>query len=212
MNARKEQLKQGLEAMVAGRGDGIDLDTASHWLIKGLKQPGPFFQHLPDLLPAGAILYVEGTSIAADVARVYKSHHAHNAVAVVRDTIFPPPDIYHFDFSVEVCRQLRCLAESHAVPEMFNHLKAYREQALLFTFHDAFDGWLLISEYISEAAVSAFCRSLNVSYERAETKHRDPELLAKLLDLLHDPDAARKIRFQGEPWWRRILRQLTGRF
>ena len=63
----REELKEQLRAMVAGRGDGIDLDTPSHWVIEGLKQPIAFFEHLTDLLPPDSILYVEGTGIVAEV-------------------------------------------------------------------------------------------------------------------------------------------------
>src|SRR5688500_17945787 len=95
----REELKEQLRAMAAGRGDGIDLDTPFHWVIEDLKQPVAFFDHLPNLLPPDSILYVEGTSIAPAVAAFYSSHRARNAVAVVRDAIAPVPDIYHFTFS-----------------------------------------------------------------------------------------------------------------
>ena len=39
----REELKEQLRAMVAGRGDGIDLDTPFHWVIEDLKNPVPFF-------------------------------------------------------------------------------------------------------------------------------------------------------------------------
>jgi hypothetical protein len=102
----REELKDQLQAMVAGRGDGIDLDTPFQWVIEDLKQPVAFFEHLPILLPSDSILYVEGTNIAPEVAAFYLSHRARNAVDVVRDTIAPVPDIYHFTFSPEVSRRV----------------------------------------------------------------------------------------------------------
>ena len=146
--------------MVAGRGDGIDLDTPFHWVIEGLKQPVPFFQHLPELLPPDSILYVEGTSIAPDVAAFYSSHRARNAVDVVRDTIAPVPDIYHFSFSSEVCAGLRQFAERRPVTQMFDHVKAYRGESLLFTFHDAFDGRLCILSTCQTTRLRGFARHL----------------------------------------------------
>ena len=128
-DTNREELKEQLRVMAAGRGDGIDLDTPFHSVIEGLEQPVPFFEHLPKLLPANSILYVEGTSIAPDVAAFYSSHRARNAVDVVRDTIAPVPDIYHFTFSPEVCAGLRRFAESRPVAEMSDHIKAYRGQS-----------------------------------------------------------------------------------
>src|SRR3954465_10187856 len=106
-DAEREKLKEQLRAMAAGRGDGINLDTPFHWVIEDLKQPVPFFEQLPKLLPPDSILYVEGTRVAAHVAAFYSSHRARNAVEVVRDTIMPVPDIYHFTFSPEVSTRLR---------------------------------------------------------------------------------------------------------
>jgi hypothetical protein len=207
-NADREELKEQLRAMVAGRGDGIDLDTPFHWVIKDLEQPVSFFQHLPELLPADSILYVEGTSIAPDVAAFYSSHRARNAVDVVRDTIAPVPDIYHFTFSPETCAALRQFTEQHPVAEMFDHIKAYRGGRLLFTFHDAFDGWLLVSELLPDDAVARFCQALGVSRRREETKRRDPEQLRRILWAFEHPDQV-KFRVEGESWWKRLWRQWT---
>jgi hypothetical protein len=206
----REQVKEQLRAMVAGRGNGIDLDTPFHWVIEDLKRPVPFFEHLPELLPPEAILYVEGTSIAPEVAAFYSLHRARNAVDVVRDTIAPVPDIYHFTFSPDVCAGLRQFSESRPVAEMFDHIKAYRGDTLLFTFHDAFDGWLCISEHIPQETVARFCQVLGVSSRREETKQRDLEQLRRMLWAFEHPYHV-KIRVAGEPWWRRLWKQWTGR-
>jgi hypothetical protein len=207
-DANREELKEQHRAMAAGRGDGIDLDTPSHWVVEGLKRPVPFFEHLPELLPLDSILYVEGTSIIPEVATFYSSHRARNAVAVVRDTIAPVPDIYHFSFSSDVSTGLRQFAERCPVAEMFDHIKGYRGETLLFTFHDAFDGWLRISDHIPQETVARFCQALGVSSRREETKQRDPEQLRRFLWLMDNPH---KIRIAGESWWRRLWRQWTWR-
>lgn len=204
----REELKAQLQAMVAGRGDGIDVDTPFHWVIEDLAQPVPFFRHLPDLLPSDSILYVEGATIAPEVAAFYSSHHARNAVDVVRDMIAPVPDIYHFTFSPDICGVLIKFAESRPVAEMFDHIKAYRGQTLLFTFHDAFSGCLRISEQVPEETVARFCKVLGVTRRREETKHRDPEQLRRMLWALEHPDQVR-FRVEGKPWWRRLWRQWT---
>ena len=210
-NVEREQLKDSLRAMAAGRGNGIALDTKFRWVVEGIKQPEPFFASLPSLLPVDAILYFEGSSIASDIARFYEGHRASNAVAVVRDTIFPVPDIYHVTFSSEVTTRLRELLASRPSQELFDHIKAYRGGSLLFTFHDAFQGHLLIAEHIGEPAVADFCNSLGVSYRREpNVNKRDPEQLRRFLWALENPHKMR-IRIAGESWWRRVWRQLTGR-
>ena len=69
--AEREQLKDNLRGMIAGRCDGIDLDTPFHWIVEGVEQPAPFFASLPLLLPADTVLYFEGGSIAPDIAAFY---------------------------------------------------------------------------------------------------------------------------------------------
>lgn len=201
-------LKEQLRAMVAGRGDGIDLDTPFHWVIENVKQPVLFFEQLPELLPPDSILYVEGTSIAADIAAFYSSHRAPDAVSVVRDTIFPVPDTYHIAFSPEVSTRLRQFAGSRPVVDLFDHIKAYRGESLLFTFHDAFDGWLRISERVPQETVARFSHALGALSRREETKQRDPEQLRRILRVMENPEG---IRCAGESWWRRLWRQWTGR-
>jgi len=206
-NAEREQLKDDLRGMIAGRGDGIDLDTKFRWVVEGINQPEPFFGSLPMLLPADAILYFEGGSIARDVATFYEAHRANNAVAVVRDTIFPVPDIYHVAFSPEVISRMREFASNRTSLELFDHIKAYRRESLLFTFHDAFDNDMLIGEHITEPVVAEFCRSLSVSYRREpNVNKRDPEQLRRFLWALENPH---KVRIAGESWWRRLWRRWT---
>src|SRR5258706_9047404 len=207
-DSEREELKEQLRTMAAGRGDGIDLDTPFHWVVEGLKKPVSFFEHLSELLPPDSILYVEGTSIAPEVAAFYSSHRAGNAADVVRDTIAPTPDIYHFAFSPDVVVGLRQFAASRPVAEMFDHIKGYRGETLLFTFHDAFNDWLRISKHVPQASVSRFCQALGVSSRREETKQRDPEQLRRLLWLMENPH---KLRIAGESWWRRLWRLWPGK-
>jgi hypothetical protein len=174
-NAERERLKDSLRGMIDGRGDGIDLDTQFRWVVEQIKQPEPFFASLPFLLPTDAILYFEGTTIAPEIAGFYELHRASNAVAVARDTIFPIPDVFHVAFSPGVAEQLRELAANRPWPAMFDHIKAYQRESMLFTFHDAFDGQLQISEKIAESLVAEFCSSLGASYQREPNlNNRDP--------------------------------------
>ena len=206
-SAEREQFKDNLRGIIAGRHDGIDLDTPLHWAVEGIKNPEPFFAALPALLPADSNLYFEGTAIAPDVAQFYAECRAGNATAVIRDTIFPVPDIFHVSASPKVIARLQGWGMKRPSEELFDHVKAYRGQSLLFTFHDAFDGWLLISDHIGERAVVEFCTNLGVSYRREQTRKRDPEQLRRFLWALENPERVR-VRITGEPWWRRFWRRL----
>ena len=204
----REEMIEQLRAMIAGGGDGIDLDTPFHWAVAGLKQPGPFFQHLPSLLPPDSILYVEGTRITPKMAAFYSAHRAPNAVAVARDTIAPVPAIHHFQFSAVVASRLREFAGRHPVAELFDHVKAYRGETLLLSFHDAFDGTLRISERIAAETVAQFSQALGGSYQREQTGWRDPGLLRKVLWSLEHPDQP-VAPSEEKTWLRRLWKRLT---
>ncbi|MCW1884420.1 hypothetical protein OKA04_06730 [Luteolibacter flavescens] len=206
-NAERDHLKANLLGMIAGQGDGIDLDTPYRWNVKGIEEAERFFRSLDSLLPADSVLYFEGCSIAREVSEFYESHRAKNPVAVVRDTISPTPDTYHVDFSPAVVTGLCELTATRTSGEAFYHIKAYRGETLLFTFHDAFEGDLLISEHIAESTVADFCIRLGVTYRQERNTKRDPEQLRRLLWALENPD---QVRFVGEPWWRRAWRRWTG--
>ena len=205
-SAEREQLKGNLREMIAGGDDGIELDGQFRWVVSGIKQPAPFFQGLSLLLAPDAILYFEGCSVARDVSAFYESNKARNAVAVIRDTIFPVSDCFHVTFSPEVVRRLCELAETRPLTELFDHVKGYRGKALLFTFHDAFDNDLLISEQVDEPAVAEFSNRLDASYRREPNFNKRGEGLRALLKAMENPG---KIRIAGEPWWRRLWRRWT---
>jgi hypothetical protein len=199
----REELKDQLRVMAAGRGDGIDLDSKDRWVIKGLTDPQAFFRHLHELIPRDSILYFEGCAIIPEAAAFYEKHRARNAVSVVRDTIYPVPTSYHVSQSPEVVDALVGFLSQHATNECFDHVKAYREGVLLFAFHDAFDGsYFLVSDQISESDVKAFCEHASAQYEREPNiNERDPEQLRRFLWALENPD---KLRINW-PWWKKAI-------
>ena len=168
--------------MAAGRGEGIDLASVDRWIIPGLAEPVAFFRQLKLLMPENSILYFEGTSIHPEVVRFYENNRAKHPVAVVRDTIFPIPETFHVSMTETVIDGLVELLGHHARPECFDHVKGYTGETLLFTFHDAFDGDLLVSDLIPENAVKEFTTILGTTYTRERNVNkRDPEQLRLFL-------------------------------
>jgi hypothetical protein len=199
----RDALKDQLRAMVAGRGDGIDLDTPERWVIEGLKNPVSFFHQLEQLIPADAILYFEGSEIAPEVMQFYERNRACNAMSVVRDMIFPVPEMFHVALAPGVIEGLSELLDRHPLPACFFHVKAYREGKLLFAFHDAFDGSdLLLSESIPEERIREFATALGGTYRCEENVNkRDPEQLRRFLWALDNPE---KLRINW-PWWKKAF-------
>jgi hypothetical protein len=202
-NAEREGLKEQLRAMAAGRGDGIDLDSTDRWVIEGLKDPVSFFKQLNLLIPADSILYFEGCYIVPEVAQFYERNRASNPVCVVRDSIFPVPEMFHVAMNPAVIAGIIDLLDQHPIKGCFHHVKAYREEKLLFAFHDAFDGSdLLISDRIAEDCIRAMASSLGAKYRRERNENnRDPEQLRRFLRALENPQEFRIDR----PWWKKLL-------
>lgn len=200
---QREGLKVQLRVMAAGRGDGIDLDSTDRWVIEGLKDPIAFFRHLSLLIPWDSILYFEGCGIIPEVVQFYEGNRALNAVCVVRDTIFPVPESFHVSITPRVIESLIDLLSRYSLEVCFNHVKAYREEKLLFAFHDAFDGsYFLVSDHIPEESIRAFSSTLGVVYRREPNENkRDPEQLRRFLWALENPH---KLRMNW-PWWKKAL-------
>jgi hypothetical protein len=105
--AERDSFKQQLSLMAAGRGDDIDLDSAERWAVEGLRDPVAFFQCLTELIPGDSILYFEAINPAPEVAEFYEANRASSgAVPVVRDTIFPVPEIFHMQMRPGVTERL----------------------------------------------------------------------------------------------------------
>jgi len=203
-SAERAIFKEQLKAVAAGRGDGIDLDTPERRVIENLREPVAFFRHVELLIPGDSILYLEGINVAPEVVTFYESHRATiGAVCVVRDTIFPVPEIYHVQMGRGMIDGLIELLGKHSRENCFYHLKAYREERFLFAFHDAFDGSdLLVSDKIALEQVQAFCEKIGASFRRERNENkRNPEVLQALLRAMENPG---KVRILW-PWWKRAL-------
>ncbi len=191
--------------MAGGGFKGVEIDTPFEWVIEDLKTPVPFFEHLPMLLPENSVLYVEGTQIAPEVDAFYAAHRATNTIKVRRDTIYPEPEIHHVLFSADVSAALRKMAENHRAEEMFDHLKAYQGETMLFSFHDAFENWLLLSDHLPSEKIAKFCEALGVSSRREKVQKADPEHARKVLLALEYLERSQA------PWFKRVWYWIIGK-
>jgi hypothetical protein len=203
----REQLKARLRWLASGP-LGLQLDTREHWAINGIHEPRRFFQHLSLLLEPHSILYLEGIRIHREAAVFYTKHKTMHPVDVACGTVFPIPHIYHLDFSPEVVAGIVELAARRPIGELLNHIAAYRLGRLTFLFHDAFEGYLKISDCVPEPVVVTFSRALGVSYSREITNlHPNP-----YRDLLYAFEHAEELRMCRMPWWRKVVNEFLSGF
>ncbi|HRT57161.1 MAG TPA: hypothetical protein P5038_11085 [Candidatus Paceibacterota bacterium] len=208
MNDRqREMLKERLRVL-ANAPLGIQIDTKEHWVINLIKEPRQFFLHLDIILEPNSVLYLEGTKVHPEAATLYLRHPAKQSLDVTVETLFPEPQAYHVQYSPAFISAMLDILQRKPRQELFHHIKGYSLSYLLFTFHDAFEDCLLISDRVPESKVAAFCRNLGATCDRETTKVPSNKMYTDLLDLFEHPDKL-KIRV---PWWKRMIHEFMSGF
>src|SRR5689334_12962288 len=104
-------------------------------------------------MPKDSVLYLEGTSIAPDVATFLESRPAKDQREVTPNTLWPKPKVFHVPLAGDNVAQLRHLAENHADPEVADHLVVYRGDDVLLWAHDAGYGYVRVARNLRESIV-----------------------------------------------------------
>jgi hypothetical protein len=119
---------------------------------------------IDELLPKDAVLYLEGTAIAPDVAEWLRQREILDPPPVARGTLWPEPTVFHIPLSD--VGGLRALAELHAEPEIADHLVVYRGNEVVLWAHDAGDGYVQLSPTLEPAVLERFRAELGSSPRR----------------------------------------------
>lgn len=204
-DSEHEQLIPNLRRFVAGEGAGLEIDSPDQWVLSGIVSPQKFFDALELILPSGSVLYAEGCDIRPWVVDIYERNAVTDITAVRRDTISPIPQMYHFSFSPGVIEELCEVTANREASELFDHIKAYKNRTLIFTFHDAFSGGeLVINGDVDESKVAAFCNKTEGAYSKRPTQKLDLKKMKHLLAALENGGRA------PQPFWKRVTNFLFG--
>ena len=144
---------------------GISIGDTVGCEVPGIRDLSEFLRALPELLPQGSILYLEGTS-APDVIAFLERHPAPYTNKVAAGTIWPRPTFFHIQITPDTMHELAGLCEIHATAEVCFHVHAYRDGQVLVEQYDAFSQPLWISRDVAEDKVAHFCKRLGVSYKK----------------------------------------------
>jgi hypothetical protein len=148
---------------------GISLDRkAAYWVIKGFRDFPAFLKSLGNLFPSGAVLYVEGTSIARDVQDFLRSKCPEKTTKVGMGTIWPRPQTFHMALTPENVSGLAKLAQQHALPEVCDHLHVYKENQVLLEAHDIADQCVSLSGNFSADRMKQLCAELGSQYKKGD--------------------------------------------
>lgn len=186
-------MKDAVRKLVAEWDESLHLAGGTYWKLEGVADPQAFFQHLPKVFPYGRTLLIEGLEIGLSARALYEAYPARYTKKVACDSLSPTPDSYHVEFCADFANRLCRLIASQGLAAAFYHFKGYSETEVMFTFHDAFEGELVLSNTLSEAGVRDFASGLGRTAEHAVF----PVDLREYLQQLD--------RAMNRPWWRRAL-------
>lgn len=147
--------------------NGIRLNTIlPHWEVHGPNTFTELFHALRGWLPEGAIIYLEGGSLDAEINDYIATHSIPEQAHVATGTIWPRPKVFHIPATEAILIELGRIMEHHVEPELAVHFHVYCANAVLLEWHDAFSQPMLISGSIPEEQVKLFADKVGKQYNR----------------------------------------------
>ena len=146
------------------QGIHLDLDVP-HWIVSSPKEFPAFFRALVDLVPEGAIAYLEGGFPPEHLRSFLKENAVSELSHVAMGTIWPRPNVFHVPATPENLLRLADIAEHCAEPEVAIHFHVYKDHQILLQWHDAPDDPMYISKGIPEEKIGEFCKKLGIEHQ-----------------------------------------------
>jgi len=155
----------------------LQLWDQPHWELRGEWDSVLFFRHLLEVVPGATTLFIEGTSIAADVDEFLRSAVEPGDYLPKSQTIWPRPKRYRVPCNHSTVGALSGLAERHAEPELMDHLFVYGGEGVLVEAPDVFfpDCPMHFSGDVEEQRIRRFAAALGLEVTCWDPNHGAPE-------------------------------------
>lgn len=150
-------------ARVAGSGDGLSLKEERAINLGLIRDLSGLLAAISAVMPEGAVLYLEGTSIAPEIRAFLEAHRAEESQRVVLGTSWPRPKTYHLPLTRSNLSQFRELAKKHSEPEICDHVVVYLGDEVLWYAYDAGSSYVYVSRDLPPGTVEGLRRSLGVA-------------------------------------------------
>jgi hypothetical protein len=144
---------------------GIKIEGEFVWELHDYEL-GRLILALPSLIPADAVVYLEGCCVAEDVRQFLRAHPAPVNTKVYPGTVAPVPETFHIPATPELMFALAQIAEHHNSNEICDHFHVYRGNTLLVQGYDFMSLPLMLSQGFSEQEVADFCQKIGARIER----------------------------------------------
>lgn len=139
------------------------------WRVTGDALDDPaFFRNFPLLLPADAVLVLEGGRHSKELEGFLREHQLTPALKLAVGTSWPRRPIYHVPATAAFLEELADRTEHCDVLEVCEHLHAYRDSVVLLQWYDAFSDPLYVSQLVSQDRLDRFCSALGVAYAEGD--------------------------------------------
>ena len=133
-----------------------DLLTYDHEDMVDIGYVGDFYALLEAMkvMPKTAVLCLEGTAIAPDIAAYVQARQPPDPPNIDPDTIWPTPAFFHLPLTDGNLQGLSELAAQHAEPEVADHFVVYDGTWVLLWAHDAGFDQVRVSRRLPELTVA----------------------------------------------------------
>ncbi|HEY0077558.1 MAG TPA: hypothetical protein VGB73_02860 [Pyrinomonadaceae bacterium] len=122
-----------------------------------------FLRQLPHLFPSNSVLCLEGVDVPRLAAYLRKRPAAYEN-ELNQGWLNMRPKIFYMPITEENLQGFAALSERYAEPEVCSHLRVYRNDKIILSWHDLPSDPFYVANEIDEAALRKFCSALGCEY------------------------------------------------
>jgi hypothetical protein len=122
-----------------------------------------FLDELHAFVPSGSVLCLEGV-YAPDIERYLIVRPGPFENKTNQGFLKMRPKVFFMPITAENLQGLASLSSVHAEPEVCSHLRVYRDEAIILSWHDLPGDPFYVASAIDEAALRKFCEALRCQY------------------------------------------------
>ena len=127
-----------------------------------------FLEELDAFVPSGSVLCVEGTG-TPDIERYLEARPGPFENETNQGFLKMRPKVYFMPITAKNLQGLASLSTAHAELEVCSHLRVYRDETIILSWHDLPSDPFYVASTINEAALRKFCGTLGCQYVFAAT-------------------------------------------
>ena len=135
------------------------------WSLTAPSDVAVFLRNISIILPRGSRLVIEGNDITQEVCAFLEANQPASCPHVQVGTVWPKPRQFHLAADPDKLGELAALADRFALPEVFDHLKAYWKGHEVLVWYDATaKDPVHVAQEIEEEKLREFCQVVGCDF------------------------------------------------